>query len=102
MASAAAPHGRMSFTKWLPQASTSLGCAPVASCLCRRLSLRSAGESDPVSFQITASALGLGACKLLWVPFKKGIAISHNPLSLPKVSLTGLQSQMFWGLIFLA
>ena len=34
MASAAAPHGRMSFTKWLPQASTSLGCAPVTSCLC--------------------------------------------------------------------
>ena len=101
MAPAAVSSRQKERHKWPPRASTSLGWAPVAFCPCRRLCKISRWVC-PVSFQITASALGLGAWKILWVPFKKGIAISHNPLSLPKVSLTGLQSQMFWGLIFLA
>lgn len=93
MAPAAVSSRQKERHKWPPQASTSLGWAPVAFCPCRRL-CKIGRWVCPVSFQITASALGLGAWKILWVPFKKGIAISHNPLSLPKVSLTGLQSQM--------
>ena len=34
------------------------------------------------------------ACETLCEPFKSGISISHCFLGLPKVSLTGLQSQM--------
>ena len=60
----------------------------------------SAGGSDPTSFQITASALGLGVCEILCVPFKSGVSISHSLLALLKVSPTGLQSQTFWGLVF--
>ena len=62
---------------------------------------RSAGGSDPGTFQITASSLGLGACEILCVPLKSGLSISYSPLALPKVSTTGFQSQTFWGLIFL-
>ena len=55
----------------------------------------SAGRSDPGSFQITASAWGPGACEILCAPFKSSVS-----LDLPEVSPTSLQSQMFWGLIF--
>ena len=54
---------------------------------------RSAGRSDPGSFQITTSALGPGACDIFWV------SISHSSPELLKVSPTGLQTQMFWGVI---
>ena len=37
----------------------------------------------------------------LCIPFKSGVFISHNPLSLLKVSPAGLQSQTFWGLALL-
>ena len=59
---------------------------------------RSAGGSDPGSFQITASALSPGVCEILCVPFESGVSISHSPLPLLKVSPTDLQSQM-WGLL---
>ena len=49
---------------------------------------------------MTASALGPGAHDILCVSFKSGVPISHSPLALPKGSLTGLQSQTFWELIF--
>ena len=58
---------------------------------------RSAGRSDPGSFQITA-ALHPGVCEILCEPFKSGVSISHSPLSLPKVIPTGLQSQTSGGL----
>ena len=45
-------------------------------------------------------ALGLGVCEILCVPSKSGISISYSPLALLKVCPTGLQSQIFWGLIF--
>ena len=61
---------------------------------------RSAGGSDPGSFQTTASALGPRAYEILCAPFKSGISISHIPLGLLKVSPAGLQSQKFWGLVF--
>ena len=61
---------------------------------------RSASGSDPGSFQITVSALGLGVCEILCAPFKSGVCISYSPLALLKVSFTGLQSQVFWELIF--
>ena len=64
-------------------------------------SVRSAGRSDLGFFQITASSLGLGACEILCAPFKSGTSISHSPLPLPKVSPFELQSQTFWGLVFL-
>ena len=54
---------------------------------------KSAGGSDPGSFQITASVLGLGAAEILCAPFKSGGSISYSPLALPKLSSTGLQSQ---------
>ena len=40
------------------------------------------------------------ACEILYVPFKVGVSISHNPLALPKLNPAGLQSQMFQGFIF--
>lgn len=48
---------------------------------------------------MTASAMHLGVCEILCVPFKSGVSISHNSLGLPKESATGLQSKMFWGLV---
>ena len=48
-------------------------------------SLRSAAVPDLGSFQITASALGLGAYEILCVHFKGGVSISHNTLALLKV-----------------
>ena len=66
-----------------------------------RDSPRSTGRSDPGSFQIIASVLCPWACEILCAPFKSGVSISHSPLGLPKVSPAGLQSQTFWGLIFL-
>ena len=62
---------------------------------------RSAGRSDPGSFQITASSLGPRACEILYVPFKSLVSISHNPLGLLKASPADQQSQTFWGLVFL-
>ena len=38
--------------------------------------------------------------EILCVLFKSEISISPNPLGLPKVSVTGLLSQMLWALIF--
>lgn len=66
----------------------------VTQCLCPRAkagclsspgdSLGSAGRSDPGSFQITASALGPGACEILCTPFTSGLSISHSPLADPQ------------------
>ena len=41
---------------------------------------------------MTASAMHLGVCEIVCVPFKSGVSISHNSLGLPKESATGLQS----------
>ena len=62
---------------------------------------KSAGCSDPGSFQIIASALCPGVCEILCAPFKNRVSIFHSTLALSRVSPAGLQSQMFWGLIFL-
>ena len=76
-------------------------CNPRVSSRCHPASLggspRSAGGSDPGSFQITASVLGPRACKMLCAPFKSGVSISHSPLALLKASPSDLHSQMFWG-----
>ena len=61
---------------------------------------KSADRSDQRFFQITDSALGSRACEILCVPFRSGVSVSSSPLGLPKVSLTDLQIQMFWGLVF--
>ena len=65
-------------------------------------SSRSAGGSDSGSFEITTSALKVPAHVRVCVPFKRLHSISHSPLVLPDVSPTDLQSQTFWGLVFLA
>lgn len=75
------------------------GGIPVASCLSRGLS-KKASESDPRCFQITASALGFGACKILHILFKRGVSVSYSQLTLLNISPTGYQDQMFWGIIF--
>lgn len=49
------------------------------------------------TLQTTASALGLGVCESLCVPFKSGVAVSCSPPGLP----AGCQRQIFWELIFL-
>ena len=61
---------------------------------------RSASRPNPGSYQITASALGPGAGEVLCALLESGVTISLSPLGLLKVSPTGLQSQMLWGLIF--
>ena len=62
---------------------------------------KSASGYDPCSFHITASVQGPIVCEILCVLFMGGVFISHSPLALLKVSPTGLQRQIFWGLIFL-
>lgn len=62
---------------------------------------RSAGETNPGSFQITASAPGPWAGKVLHAPLKSGVSISHCPLGLLKVSSDGLQRPVFLDLVFL-
>lgn len=60
-----------------------------------------AGGSDPCSFQIIASVLGPRGCEILCTPFKSRVFISYSPLVHLKESTAGLQSQKFWGLVFL-
>lgn len=52
------------------------------------------------SFQIIASALGLLACEICMSFLSVESLISYSPLASPYVIPSGLQSQMFWGLIF--
>ena len=61
-------------------------------------SLRSAGGSDPVSFQMTASVQGPGMHKTFCTPFESGVSIFYSPLALLKVNPAGLQSQTSGGL----
>ena len=61
---------------------------------------RSAAASDPGCFQIIASALGPGACEILYAPLRVE-STSHGPLTLPKLSPASSQGQWLWGLIFL-
>ena len=56
---------------------------------------------DPHSFWITASALGLWACKFYRVCFKSKVFVSYSPLTLLKARLRGLQNQIFWEFICL-
>ena len=65
------------------------------------VSPRSANGSDPGSFQITASALGLRSCEILCVPYKNRIFVSYRPPDLLYVSPASLQGQTFWGCFFL-
>ena len=59
------------------------------------------GRSGPGSYQITAFSLGSRTCQILCAPFKSQVSVSPSPLSLRKLSLADLQSQMLWGLVFL-
>ena len=91
------PCGGMSSPKWLPPASILQGeslMLPTSP----EGSPRSASGSDPGSFQITASVLGLRVCEILCVPCKNGISVSYSPLAILKTSPIGVQIQVFWGL----
>ena len=63
-------------------------------------SLRSASGSDPGFFQITGSVLELKAYEVLHSPFKSRVSVSYSPPALSYASSSGLQYQIFWGLIF--
>ena len=63
-------------------------------------SLRSASDSDPVSFQITASVLGFRTCEIMHTPIKSKVSVSCNSLAFLHTSPAGFQSQIFRGLIF--
>ena len=56
-----------------------------------------ASGSDSGSFQIIASLMGL---EILCVSFKCRFSVSYSHSVLPHTSPTGLQSQIFWRLIF--
>ena len=73
----------------------------VAPCLSGRqyCSPRLAGRSDLYFFQMTVFPLSPGTCEILYVPFKNEISISLSSLGLWKLSTTGLQSQVLWGLL---
>ena len=66
------------------------GEVPLASCLSGMLS-KISKWTDPGSFQISASVLGLRVCELLCTPFKSGFSVSYSPLALLYASLTGFQ-----------
>lgn len=89
------PHGRISFPKWVLPSLFLQGESqfPLAS---QGGSPRLASRSDPGSFKITAFALGFRVCDILYAPFKSRVAISYNPIALPKAIPTSLQIQIFW------
>ena len=57
--------------------------------------------SDSGFFQITASSLSPRACEILYHLRVESLFLTAIYLGFPKVSSSGLQSQMFRGLIFL-
>ena len=77
----------------IPQVSSS--CPPVSP----GVSPRSTSGSDPGSFQTTASALGLGTCGILHVPFKSRVCFLR-PSSFLNLSPDSFQCQMFWEPVF--
>ena len=51
-------------------------------------------------FKLLLLPWGPGVREVLCASFKSGVCVSHSPLALLEVSLGGLQSQTFWGLVF--
>ena len=90
--------------EWFPQ-NASLQCLclqgefqlPPAS---PRSCLRSVGGSDPGSLKLLLLPWVL-ECVRFCVCLLRVESLSHSAQALLKLSLTGLQSQTFWGLIFL-
>ena len=68
---------RRTSPKWVLPVSVFQGEASVASFLSERL--RSAGGSEPGSFNIIASALRLGVCDILCVPFRFSSVAQLSP-----------------------
>ena len=80
-------------------------------CLCPQVSCshllpfqetpRSSGRSDqaPIIYLLLPPWVS-EYVRLLCVPIKSEVSISPYPLGLWKLSLTGLQSQILWGLVF--
>ena len=56
------------------------------------VTLKSAGSSYPVSFQVPVFSLDPKPCEILCVPCKYRVTISHSPLSLLNINLADLQS----------
>lgn len=56
---------------------------------------RSSSGSGPGSFQAIVSALGLGACEILYMHFKSEVSILYRPLALSYISPTCFQSLKF-------
>ena len=75
---------------WVPFASSPSGGSP-----------KSASGCNSDSFQVTAAALGLGICESLHVPFRNRVSVSYSPPALLYTNPASLQSQTFWGLVFL-
>ena len=74
--------------------------SPVASCLSGRLSEVSKWIW-PGSSQTVASVLGGKACEVLGMPFESRESVSFSSLVFPNTRLSGFQSQVFWGFVFL-
>ena len=75
---------------------------PGVSCSCLLPLWRTpAGSSGTGSYQSTAFAQGSRPCEISCSPFNSEISIPPIPVGLPKLSPSGLQNQMLWGLIFL-
>ena len=89
------------------QVSATSVCVPTVShshpppCTSPGDSPRPAGRPDPGSYPVTAFALVPGTCEISCVPFKNEVSVFPSPVGLPKLSPSGLQSQMLWGLAFL-
>ena len=88
----------------LPEVATTSVCVPRVSSICLL----------PVQETLQDQQVGLTQAPLKSLPLPWVLehvrfcvrslrveSVSHSPLGLPKVSLAGLQSQMFWGLLFL-
>ena len=56
-----------------------------------------AGRSGPGSWEVTAFALGSGACEILCALFKCGLSVSPSPVEVLQLSPTGLQREITWG-----
>lgn len=61
--------------------------------------LKSSGKSGQRFYEGIAFALGLSACKILYIPPNSGISVSSSPVELLHSSPTGLQSQVLLGLL---
>lgn len=92
-------HSWKSFPKWLLSAPLSTRRSPVAFCPSRRVSKISKWVWPKLFSSYRFCTWTWNLLRFCIHPFRVKF-VSYSPLALLKISPSGFQSQMFWGLIF--